>query len=59
MSCPATGRAVAELSHQGGSSGTAEDAKGFVWLLAKAECKLCRCLVARTRDADCPGGGGG
>lgn len=59
MSCPAAGRAAAQLSRQGGGSGSAWDAGGFVWLLAEAKCKPCRCLVARTHDADCPGGGGG
>lgn len=59
MSCPATGGAAAQLSRRGGGSGSAGDAGGFVWLLAEAKCKPCRCLVARTHDADCPGGGGG
>lgn len=59
MSCPAAGRAAAQLSRRGGGSGSAGDAGGFVWLLAEAKCKPCRCLVARTHDADCPGGGGG
>lgn len=59
MSCPAAGGAAAQLSRRGGGSGSAGDAGGFVWLLAEAKCKPCRCLVARTHDADCPGGGGG
>lgn len=57
LPCFWQGQAELAVTKEGAVVALSWVAGGFVWLLAEAKCKPCRCLVARTCDADCPSGG--